>query len=173
MDNWKKIESNFTRSKPIFGHENLSLQIWLSKKTTTQHKPVCVPTNAENYQQTNVLRTNKRICPIYPYIAELTALIGLLVSNRMILTIICLWNMLINSPFNRCSVQPVVEQQQQPRCIFHCSILYHGCTRCTRDSQAMHQSKTIENGFPKSKCNNSEKESEKERQVVEAAVQQM
>lgn len=46
--------------------------------------------------------TNKRICPIYPYIVELTALIGLLVSpNRMILTIICLWNMLINSPFNR------------------------------------------------------------------------
>lgn len=44
---------------------------------------------------------SQSICPIYPYIVELTALIGLLESNCTILTTICLQNMLINFAFNR------------------------------------------------------------------------
>lgn len=54
-----------------------------------------------NVHSIDVQSTARGICPIYPYTVELTALIGSVVSNRMILTTICLWNMLINFAFNR------------------------------------------------------------------------
>lgn len=62
------------------------------------------PTAQRKRRKTNTTKSPAFVQFIRLHEIELTALIGLLAFNCTILTIICLWNMLINSPFNRNNV---------------------------------------------------------------------